>query len=328
MMTHRNILFNNESCKAHLGYLETDRTLVVLPMFHVTALNTQLSAFVEIGGTMVIMAAYKTQEVIRQLAEHRITCALFVPTICTLLLISPHLDDVDLRALRLIGYGGAPMPTETIKRLQASFPGVAVINLYGLTETSSLSTALPAADAVSRSSSVGLPVSRTSFRIVDEEGHDLSPGQVGEIWIKGGQVVRGYWNRPEATTQAITDGWLHTGDLGRLDAEGYVYVVDRKKDMIIRGGENVYCIEVEEVVNAHPTVLESAVVPYPDPIFGEVVKAVCVLRPGQRATAEDIIGYCQGRLADYKVPVHVRFVAELPRNPGGKVLKAVLKAQA
>ena len=325
MMTHRNIQFNNTSCKAHLGILSTDRTLIVLPMFHVTALNSQLSVFVEVGGTMVIMGAYKTQEVIHQLAEHRITCAFFVPTICKLILISPHLAGVDLRALRLIAYGGAPMPTETIKGLQDRFPGVAVINLYGLTETSSLTTALPPADAEARSSSVGLPVSRTRIRIVDEDGRDLPPGQVGEIWIKGGQVVCGYFNRPDATAQAITDGWLHTGDLGKLDEEGYLYVVDRKKDMIIRGGENIYSIEVEEVLNAHPKVLESAVVPHPDRIFGEVVKAVCVLRPGEGATAEEIIGFCKERLADYKVPVHVRFVEELPRNPGGKVLKGVLK---
>jgi acyl-CoA synthetase (AMP-forming)/AMP-acid ligase II len=325
-MTHRNILFNNVSCKAHLGYVPSDRTLIVLPMFHVTALNSQLTVFVEIGGTMVIMGAYKTQEVIRQLDTHRITCAFFVPTICTLMLISPHLAGADLSALRLIVYAGAPMPTETIAALQTRFPGLALMNAYGLTETSSLSTVLPPADAASRASSVGLPVSRTIIRIVDEDGRDLPPGTVGEIWIKGGQVVPGYFNRPEATGQAITDGWLHTGDLGKLDPEGYVYLVDRKKDMIIRGGENIYSIEVEEVLSAHPKMLESAVVPHPDRIFGEVVKAVCVLRPSERATAEEIIGFCKERLADYKVPVEIRFIEELPRNPGGKVLKGVLKA--
>ena len=325
MLTHRNILFNNASCKAHLGYLPTDRTLIVLPMFHVTALNSQLSAFVEIGGTMVIMAAYQTREVIRQLAEHRITCAFFVPTVCTLLLLSPHLAGTDLGTLRLIAYGGAPMSPETIRGLRERFPGVGVINAYGLTETSSLTTALPPADAESRSDSVGLPVSRTRIRIVDERGRDLPPGEVGEIWIKGGQVVRGYFNRPEATAQAIVDGWLRTGDLGRLDDQGYLYLVDRKKDMIIRGGENIYSIEVEAVLNAHPKLLESAVVPHPDPVFGEVVKAVCVPRPGERATAEEIVAFCRERLADYKVPVQVRFVEELPRNPGGKVLKGVLK---
>ncbi|HEV8673584.1 MAG TPA: long-chain-fatty-acid--CoA ligase [Methylomirabilota bacterium] len=325
MMTHRNILFNNVSCKAHLGYVGSDRTLIVLPMFHVTALNSQLTVFVELGGTMVIMGAYKTQEVIRQLAEHRITCAFLVPTICTLMLISPHLAAADLSALRLIAYAGAPMPTETIAALQARFPGLALVNAYGLTETSSLSTVLPPADAAPRASSVGLPVARTIIRIVGEDGRDLPPGTVGELWIKGGQVVPGYFNRPEATAQAVTDGWLHTGDLGKLDEDGYVYVVDRKKDMINRGGEKVFSIEVEEILNAHPKVLESAVVPHPDRIFGEVVKAVCVLRPGEQATVEEIIGFCRTRLADYKVPVHVRFVEELPRNPGGKVLKGVLK---
>jgi long-chain acyl-CoA synthetase len=325
MMTHRNILFNNVSCKAHLGYVETDRALIVLPMFHVTALNSQLTVFVEIGGTMVIMGAYKTQEVIRTLDRHRVTCGFFVPTICTLMLISPYLAGADLTALRLIAYAGAPMPTETIAALQTRFPGLALINAYGLTETSSLSTVLPPADAATRASSVGLPVSRTVIRVVDETGRDVPAGTVGELWIKGGQVVRGYFNRPEATVQAITDGWLRTGDLGKLDDQGYVYLVDRKKDMIIRGGENIYSIEVEEVLNACPKVLESAVVPHPDTIFGEVVKAVCVLRPDERATAEEIIAFCRARLADYKVPVHVRFVDELPRNPGGKVLKGALK---
>jgi acyl-CoA synthetase (AMP-forming)/AMP-acid ligase II len=325
MMTHRNILFNNQSCKAHLGFVPSDRTLIVVPMFHVTGLNSLLSVFVELGGTMVIMGAYNTQEVIWHLAEYRITGAIVVPTICTLLLISPHLAGADLSALRMIAYGGAPMPVETIRGLKARFPGLHVINVYGLTESSSLSTVLPAGDAESRPSSVGLPVSRTQIRIMNEAGTELPRGEVGEIWIKGGQIVKGYWNRPEATAQAITDGWLHTGDLGKMDEDGYVYVVDRKKDMIIRGGENIYCIEVEETVNAHPTVLESAVVPHPHEIFGEVVKAVCVLRPGQTATAEEIIGFCKQRLADYKVPVHVRFLAELPRNPGGKVLKRELK---
>ncbi|HEX7125452.1 MAG TPA: AMP-binding protein [Thermodesulfobacteriota bacterium] len=327
MMRHANVLFNARACERCIGYRADDVTLVAVPLFHVTGLNTQLVAVHAVGGVVSLLAEYKADRFLARLEADRVTAAVAVPTIFTLLLVNPNRPRTDLSALRLVAYGGAPIAPETVRQLDEAL-GVAQFNLYGLTETSSLTTVLPSADALRKLGSVGLPVPGVRVRVVDDAGRDLPAGEAGELLIAGPNIVAGYLNKPEATAAAIRDGWLLTGDVARLDEEGYVFVVDRKKDMINRAGEKVYCIEVEAVLNAHPAVLESAVVPHPDPIFGEVVKAVCVLRPGASATAEDVIAFCRPRLAHFKLPAVVRFVPELPRNPGGKVLKPRLKEMA
>ncbi|MEW5911245.1 MAG: long-chain-fatty-acid--CoA ligase [Thermodesulfobacteriota bacterium] len=324
VMSHRNIFANARNCGAHLGYKESDVTLIVVPLFHVTGLNSQLVAFCYTGGTCAIMRAYNTAEMIRQMERYRVTVTFKVPTMYTLLLVNQALSECDLSELRLAAYGGAPMDPETIVSLQKRL-GVDLCNAYGLTETSSLATVLPACDAVRKAGAVGLAVSGVQLRVVDDAGGGLGPDQIGELWIKGPNVVGSYWNKPEATAQNLAGGWLRTGDYARIDDEGFVYIADRKKDMINRGGENIYSIEVEAAIVSHPGALEAAVVPRPHSIFGEVVHAFVVPAPGVQVTEEEIIAHCQGLIADFKIPASVSFVSELPRNPGGKVLKTRLR---
>ena len=322
--SHGNVFFNARNCGAHCNYKETDITLLVVPLFHVTGLNSQLIAFFYTGGTCAVMRAYKTATMIEYIERYRVTVLFNVPTMYTLMLHNEALDKHDLSSLRLALYGGAPMDPETIMALKSRL-GVDLYNAYGLTETSSLTTILPCCDALRKASTVGLPVSGVMVKVIDDSGRALPPDTVGELLVKGPNVVSGYWNKPEATAQNIVDGWLHTGDYARIDQEGFVSIVDRKKDMINRGGENIYCIEVESALVAHPKVLEAAVVPRPHSVFGEVAHAFVVLTPGVTATEDEIIESCKGLIADFKIPASVSFVEELPRNPGGKVLKTKLR---
>lgn len=324
MMTHRNVFTNARNCGAALTYKESDVTLIVVPLFHVTGLNSQLVAFIYVGGACVILKAYKTAEMIQAIERHRITVLFNVPTMYVLMLINETLPGTDVSSVRMAAYGGAPMDRETIVALKERL-GLDLFNAYGLTESSSLTTVLPACDAVRMAPSVGLPVPGVQVKTIDAAGLERPPGAAGELLIKGPHIVAGYFNQPEATRQAIVDGWLHTGDVARIDDEGYVFIVDRMKDMIVRGGENIYSIEVESVLNSHPKVLESAVVPEPHHIFGEVVKAFVVLRPETQTSPEEIIEFCKRNIADYKVPAQVVFLNELPRNPGGKVVKNKLR---
>ena len=324
MMSHRNIFTNARNCGATLNYQETDTTLIVVPLFHVTGLNSQLVAFIYVGGTCVLLKAYKTAEMILAIEQHRITVLFNVPTMYVLMLINETLKDTDISSVRMAAYGGAPMDRETIVALKERL-GMDLYNAYGLTESSSLTTVLPACDALRKAPSVGLPVTGVRVKTIDARGKETAPGEAGELLIKGPNIVQGYFNKPEATRKSIVDGWLHTGDVARIDDEGYVFIVDRMKDMIVRGGENIYSIEVESVLNSHPKVLESAVVPERHHIFGEVVKAFVVLRPETEATPDEIIEFCKRNIADFKVPARVIFLKELPRNPGGKVIKTQLK---
>ncbi len=324
VMSHRNIMANARNCGAHLHYRESDVTLIAVPLFHVTGLNSQLVAFGYTGGCCVLMRRYDTAEMIRLVERHRVSILLNVPTMYTLMLQSDELTRRDISSLRIAAYGGAPMPPQTVLSLKSRL-GVDLYNVYGLTETSSLTTVLPSCDAVRKGASVGLPVSGVRLSVIDEQGEEVEAGSVGELLIEGPNVVSRYWNKSEATEDVIVAGRLHTGDYARIDDEGFVYIVDRKKDMISRGGENIYSIEVESVLVTHPQVLEAAVVPRAHSIFGEVVHAFIVPRPGGQATEEEVIEHCRGRIADFKVPCSVSFVESLPRNPGGKVLKNRLR---
>lgn len=324
VMSHRNIFINARNCGAHLGYRKSDITLISVPLFHVTGFNTQLVALLYVGGTAVIMRSYTTAELIRQLAEYHITTIITVPTMYNLMLINEKLKEYDLTRLRSLAYGGAPMDPNTIRSLQDRF-NVDLYNCYGLTETSSLTTVMPANDTLRKSNAVGIPVSEVRLRIVDPFDNELPTHTIGELLVKGPNVIKRYWNNPEATAKNIADGWIRTGDFAHMDDEGFVYIADRKKDMINRGGENIYSIEVETAILSHPKALEAAVVPRKHAIFGEVVHAFVVPIPGCSMTEEDIIGHCKSNIADYKVPESVTFLSEMPRNPGGKVLKNKLK---
>jgi long-chain acyl-CoA synthetase len=324
ILSHGNVFFNARNAGAHLGYKERDVTLLVVPLFHVTGLHSQLVAFCYTGGTCALMRTYNTASMIELMAKHKVTVTFKVPTMYTLMLVNEALERCDLSALRLAAYGGAPMAPETIRQLQDRL-GVDLHNAYGLTEATSLVTVLPACDALRKAGAIGLATSGTRLKVIDGVGKELPPDEVGELLIKAPIVVQGYWNKPEATAQNIVDGWLHTGDYARIDPEGFVYIADRKKDMIIRGGENIYSIEVESALVTHAKVLEAAVVPRAHSIFDEVVHAFVVLKQGAQCNEDEIIEYCQGVIADYKVPASVSFVEELPRNPGGKVLKNRLR---
>ena len=324
VMSHRNIFSNARNAGAHLGYREHDVTLVVVPLFHVTGLNTQLVALAYTGGTTVIMRNYNTADMIKLLEKHKITTMITVPTMYTLMLASPDLDQADLSSLKVLSYGGAPMNSETIKALKSRL-GVDLMNAYGLTETSSITTVMPGCDTERKGDSVGLAATGIQLRVVDRTDQDLGAGEVGELWIKGPNVVKSYWNKPEATRSSLGEGWLRTGDYARIDDEGFVYIVDRMKDMINRGGENIYSIEVESALLSNPKVLEAAVVPRPHTIFGEVVHAFVVPATEDEPTEQEIIQGCEGLIADYKIPASVTVLKALPRNPGGKVLKVKLR---
>jgi acyl-CoA synthetase (AMP-forming)/AMP-acid ligase II len=324
MLCHRNFIANSMTAQALCRLSSQDKLLIMAPLFHVTALNSQLIKIVHAGATGVLMRAFKTEEILDTIEREQITEMTGVPAMYSMILQSPTLERRDLTSLRYCGYGGAPAPVEVIKTLKGKFPTWRLRNVYGLTEASSWVTMLPHEQTTIRPDSTGLPVPVVRLKIVNDRGEEAPPGEVGEILIKGPNVFKGYWRNPEATAESLKEGWFYTGDLGRFDEEGYLYVVDRKKEMVIRGGENIYCIEVENVLYQHPKIGEAAVTGVPDSILGEVVKAICVLKQGQQATETEIQEYCREYLADYKIPKFVCFIDELPRNPAGKVIKKAL----
>jgi acyl-CoA synthetase (AMP-forming)/AMP-acid ligase II len=243
-----------------------------------------------------------------------------VPAIYWLAINQTNFTSFDMTGVQRVMYGGAPTPPDLIAKIMESFPNAQVSNSYGLTETSSLTTWLPYQYSVTRPDSVGIAVPNIDLRLEDVSG------DVGELMIRGSNVVRGYWNKPEATAETFTHGWLRTGDLARLDEQGFVQIVDRKKDMVNRGGENVYCVEVESALAAHTDVFEVAVMGVPDPMMGEKVGAMVVPKPGRTIVIGELIEFAQSRLADFKVPQYMVIRNELlPRNPGGKILKKALR---
>jgi acyl-CoA synthetase (AMP-forming)/AMP-acid ligase II len=323
MTTHENFLSNVETCLRTLALPREPRTtLISVPLFHVTGCNSQLLVVTAVAGRSVIMPAFEVRAFLRAIEEERVDVLTTVPAIYWLALQQPGFADVDTSSVVALSYGGAPIAPDLVHRIQAAFPTARVGNGFGLTETSSVSTYLPHEDAADHADSVGYPAPVVDVRI-DEPDPDTG---VGELLIRGPNVVAGYWNKPEQTAETFVDGWLHSGDLARIDDDGRVYVVDRKKDMINRGGENVYCVEVENALAAHPAVGEVAVVGVPDPMMGEKVGAVVVPRPGQHLDPADLVAHARDHLADFKVPQYVVVRTEpLPRNPGGKVLTPPLR---
>ncbi len=324
MTTHENFLSNAESARRVIGMPtgEPTRTLVSVPLFHVTGCNSQFLALTQMAGTTVIMSQFEVQAFLRAVQDEKIDNLVSVPAIYWLAINQPNFDDFDLSSVRYLSYGGAPIAPDLVRAIMARFPSAKVGNGFGLTETSSIATYLPHEWAASHADSVGFPVPVDDLDLLNV---DTRSG-VGELLVKGPNVVKGYWNKPEATASAFVDGWLHTGDLALIDAEGLVYIVDRVKDMINRGGENIYCVEVENALAGAPGVFEVAVVAVPDPVMGEKVGAVVVPTPGQELDVHAFIDYASERLADFKVPQYVAVSRDpLPRNPGGKVLKPVLR---
>jgi|SRR5680860_84838 len=320
--THLGMIHSAINYKILFSSGPQDRTVLVVPLFHVTGLIGQLIHMVYVGGATVLMKKYKTENMLELMDREEITFSFVVPTIYVLMLLNENLDKYDLSRLRLAAYGGAPMSLETIKELSGLFPSLDLRNAYGATETSSPATIMPPGATMLKSSSVGIPVPGAEVKVVEGEGQELEANQVGELWIKGPMVVPGYWNNDNANKSEFTDGYWHSGDLARIDDDGFVYIMDRKKDVINRGGEKIFCVEVEDVLCGHAKILEAAVVGVSDEVFGEEVKAVVVPKPGSAVLEEEIRDWVGEKLARYKVPKYVRIIDELPRNPGGKVLKA------
>ncbi|MDA8370316.1 MAG: AMP-binding protein [Nocardiopsaceae bacterium] len=312
--------------QAFMDALPASVVLCVLPLFHATGAQTVMLPTLAGGGTLVLMYRWDTEEALRQVERERVSMITAVPAMISQLLSSPKLPEYDLTSLLVLGSGGAPAAPALVSRARGSLHDLMLGQGYGLTESSATATINGGSDYLLRPDSAGLPVATVDIKVVDPVGTELPPGEIGEIWIKGPGVVQGYWNRPEATAETFTDGWLHTGDLGRIDDEGFLYIVDRAKDMIIRGGENIYCAEVEAAIHEHPAVGEVAVVGVPHDVYGEEVGAVVRLIPGQRLDEEGLREHLKERVASFKIPDHVRIVTEdLPRNAGGKLLKKRVK---
>ncbi|HLG16449.1 MAG TPA: AMP-binding protein [Blastocatellia bacterium] len=326
MMTHENFLSNTETCRRVVN-LPTDgrvRNLVSVPLFHVTGCNSQLLPTCETGDTLVIMPAFEVQAFLSAIRDERINLLTSVPAVYWLAINQPNFAELDTSEIGWVSYGGAPIAPELVARIMEAFPNARLGNGFGLTETSSVATFLPHEYARTRPESVGF-----AAPVVDLDLFEPDPRTgAGELLARGPNVVKGYWNKPEATAETFVNGWLHTGDMARIDEDGFVQIVDRIKDMICRGGENVYCVEVENVLAAHPAVFEVAVLGVPDAMMGEKVGAVIVPRPGKEAEPTDILAFAREHLADFKVPQYVVIRSEpIPRNPGGKMLKPRLRKE-
>jgi fatty-acyl-CoA synthase len=325
MLTHDNLLWNAINVlSVGRGLRETDRTVTVLPMFHMGALGLSLP-MLYVGATNVLLPAFDPEQTLAAMARERVTIQLLVPAMWAVLMGVPNFDSYELSALELAMTGGAPCPLPVLEYFQAK--GVPFQEGFGMTETAPGVSILDADHVKEKNGSIGRPLFHVETRIVDENDRDVPTGQVGELVVRGPNVFAGYWGLPEATAEAFRGGWFHTGDLGRVDAEGFITLVDRKKDMIITGGENVYPIEVEQVLYRHPAVREVAVVGVPHARWGETPIAVVALKDGAQATADDLISYARERLAHFKCPTRVEYVPELLRNATGKVLKTTLRKQ-
>jgi long-chain acyl-CoA synthetase len=334
--THRQKLENASFKALDIGVEFGDRHLVVLPMFHIGG-DSHIWPFFLMGGCNVLMPrlSFDPAEALQAIAKEQITDVHIVPTQLISLLNLPDIEQYDLPCLKRIWYAASPMPTEVLRRGLSAF-GPIFMQGYGQTESGPDVTVLSRAnhhysgestEAQSVLASCGQPCIRVHVRIVDEAGRDVEAGKIGEIIVESKRIMTGYWHKPEETKETIRDGWLYTGDMGYYDEKGFIYIADRKKDMIITGGENVYPKEVEEVLYKYPAVKETAVIGVPDPYWVERVHALVVLKENAQAAEEDIISFCKNHIAHYKAPKTVEFVESLPKNPQGKILKREIRSK-
>jgi long-chain acyl-CoA synthetase len=303
-------------------------TLLVVPLFHATGLSATLCPTMNAGGKLVFMRKFEAVPAMQIIEREKVNATGGVPTIAWQLIEHPDREKYDLSSLQAVTYGGAPSAPELVRKISETFPGSQPGNGWGMTETTATFTSHLGKDYENRPDSAGpaAPVGEMQIRDPADGVTVLEPGAVGELWCKGPQVVKGYWNKPEATAETFVDGWLRTGDLARIDEEGFLFIIDRAKDMLIRGGENIYCVEVENVLYEHPDVMDAAIVGRPHKTLGEEPAAVVHLRPGGAATEAELRDLVRSKLASFKAPVQVVFWPEpLPRNANGKILKTELK---
>lgn len=324
MLTHANSFWNAVNMTAPVGITSFDTTITTLPMFHSGGIGLYTVPMIHLGGRVIVIRAFEPERLLALVREYDVRLLFGVPAIWLELLERPDFDKEHLPSLTFCVSGGAPHPMAIINGVTDR--GFTFLQGYGLTETAPGGTLMPIADARRKAATAGKPALHVELRVVADDGRACEPDEIGEVQFKGPNVFAGYWGRPDATAEVFTpDGWFRTGDLGRQDDEGFLTLVDRKKDMVITGGENVYSAEVEDVLFAHPAVAEAAIIGIPDPKWGESVFAVVVLRPGAHASADDLITHSRSHLAKYKAPKGVAFVEALPRNAAGKVLKRELR---
>jgi len=334
MLTHKNVCSHALGTIAELKLVDTDAWAHVAPMFHLADAWATF-AITWVGGRHVMVGQFEAEAVMATIEKQKITLSNLIPTMLNLMIKHPRVREYDFSSLREILSGGAPIAPELVRSIMETL-GCDYIQTYGMTETSPYLTfsilkdhlkALPPDEQLKIKSKTGRPAIGVDLKVVDESGMPIAADeqQVGEIWVRGDTVTPGYWNRPEETANAFSEGWLHTGDLATLDSEGYVNIVDRKKDMIVSGGENVYSTEVENVLYMHPAILEAAVFGVPDEKWGEAVNAAVVLRTGETATEDEIIAFCKEQQASYKAPKTIVFLDELPKTGSGKIYKKGLR---
>jgi len=319
-LTHGNLRSNTEVTRTDIVRAGPDDVIFGgLPLFHVFGQTVALNVAVAAGACLTLLPRFDASHALRIIAGHRVTVFEGVPTMYVALLHAPDRADYDTSALRMCISGGAALPVEVLRGFEEAF-GVPLLEGYGLSETSPVAS-FNHPDREQKPGSIGTPIRDVRMRAVDGDDREVPQGEVGEIVIRGPNVMKGYWQRPEATAEAIRDGWFHTGDLARVDEDGYFYIVDRKKDLIIRGGYNVYPREIEEVLYEHPAVAEAAVIGLPHPALGEEVGAAVALKPGAAVTAEELRDYVKGQVAAYKYPRRVWIMDALPKGATGKIVK-------
>lgn len=329
MLTHRNISYNTQQFITWYPSLKGGKELCLAapPYFHAFGLTAAMNASIQMGWTQIVIPKPQPDELLAAIKKFKPTVVYLVPTMFIGLLNHPEFDKVDMKFVKMCGSGGGALPVEVLKKIEKK-TGCPFAEGYGMTEASPITHINPFG-GLTKPGSVGVPIPNTLARIVDlEDGEtDVPVGEIGEIVFQGPQVMKGYLNMPDETAKALKGGWLHSGDIGKMDEDGYFYVVDRKKDMVISGGYNVYPLEIERVYDDHPKIAEAAAIGVPHPTRGEQVKLIIVLKEGEGATEEEIIKYCSDKLAKYKWPTIVEFRSELPRSAIGKILKHVLREE-
>ncbi len=326
MLTHRNLMANTWTALSWARLTSDDRWLVMAPLFHAAG-SCSVLATTWVTGTQVILPSFSPDGVLDLIEHERVTSTLAVPTMLAAASDEQLARPRDVSSLRLLSHGASPVAREILRRAAKAFPDAELLHLYGTTETSPIATTLPNEQDLLETPvarSCGYPALGVQVRVLDLDGAILQPGEVGEVVIRGANVTKGYWNAPDETAAVLRDGWYHTGDLGYLDDECRLYLVDRLKDMVVTGGENVYTVEVEDVLYSHPQVAEAAVFGIPDERWGESLFAVVV--PRDQVTAEELMDYCRGRISDFKIPKHITVTSDpLPKSGAGKILKRQLR---
>ncbi len=326
MITHANLTWKNVAHIIEFGFTSDDLGLACGPLYHVGALDLTTTSLIAAGATIIIHRSFDARHVVDEIEQSQVTTVWLAPAMVNAIMALPDIQQYDLSSVRVVINGGEKMPIPLIERLRRTFPSAWFADAYGLTETVSGDTFLDRDSMLSKLGSVGRPCLYLELDIWDLQGRSLPAGERGEIVMRGPKVFKGYWRDPDATEAAFTGGWFHTGDIGVRDDDGYLYIVDRFKDMIVSGGENIASSEIERVLYEHVAVLEAAVVGRPDDRWGEVPVAFVVLRPDATTTADVLIDHCHGQLARFKVPKAITFLEALPRNPSGKVLKRELRS--